>query len=213
MKTKTLIVFTLLAMLLVSTIACGGGGGEQEATPTPALTPTPELTPTPTATPALTPTPTPTLTPEGDYQAYNEDSFSISYPTEWEIMPQFLLNELMSAYGVGDAEAWGVIYTDMEKIPPCASAVLVVSQEQDIEMSLDSWSWISMLGVDATDKTQVTVSGQPAYRYKVFMEGNDFRYYVFVRGTTGWLILTMSNYYDEYESNFETIVDSFRLSD
>ncbi len=42
MGAKTLIVLTLLAMLLVSTMACGGGG-EEGATPTP----TPVVTPTP----------------------------------------------------------------------------------------------------------------------------------------------------------------------
>ena len=40
MKAKNLIVLTLLALLLVSTMACGGGGGEQ-ATPTPAAPATP----------------------------------------------------------------------------------------------------------------------------------------------------------------------------
>jgi len=55
MKTKKLIVLTLLALLLVPTMACGGAG-EQE--PTPGVTPTPGMTPTPTVT--LTPTPTPT---------------------------------------------------------------------------------------------------------------------------------------------------------
>jgi len=35
MKVKKLIVFTLLAILLLSTFACGGGGEEEEATPTP----------------------------------------------------------------------------------------------------------------------------------------------------------------------------------
>ena len=51
MKAKKLIVLGLLAILLLSTFACGDGG--EEATPTP--------TPTPTST--STPTPTPTRTP------------------------------------------------------------------------------------------------------------------------------------------------------
>lgn len=60
MKAKKLIVFSLLAILLLSSFACGGGAAP---TPTPTLTPTPTPTPTPTATPAFTPTPTPTVTP------------------------------------------------------------------------------------------------------------------------------------------------------
>jgi len=124
-----------------------------------------------------------------------------------------MLNEVASAFGLVDVEIWGCVGTDMEKIPPCVTTILVLSQEQEIEMSLDSWAWITMLGVDFTDETQVTVSGQPAYKYKGFEEGNELRYYVFIRGTTGWLIMPMSNYYDEYESIFDTMIDSFRLLD
>jgi len=61
MKAKKVIVFTLLAVLLVSTMACGGGGGEQ-ATPTS----TPQATPT--STPAApTPTPSASLAPEVEW--------------------------------------------------------------------------------------------------------------------------------------------------
>lgn len=54
MKTKAVILFPLVALLLLSTMACGGGG-EPTATPTPGLTPTALLTPTPTTTPVPTP--------------------------------------------------------------------------------------------------------------------------------------------------------------
>jgi 3-mercaptopyruvate sulfurtransferase SseA len=54
MKTKAVILFLLVALLLLSTMACGGGG-EPTATPTLGLTPTPTLTPPPTPTPAPTP--------------------------------------------------------------------------------------------------------------------------------------------------------------
>jgi len=46
MKAKQVIALSLLAILLLSTFACGGGG--EEVTPTPTPTPTPTLTPTPT---------------------------------------------------------------------------------------------------------------------------------------------------------------------
>lgn len=53
-KAKKLVVLTLLAILLLSTFACGGGG--EEATPTPTPRPTPTLSPTATLTPHPTPT-------------------------------------------------------------------------------------------------------------------------------------------------------------
>jgi competence protein ComEC len=64
MKAKKVVVFALLAMLLLSTFACGGGG-EKEATPTPTPTSMSAATRTPTPTPTLTPVPTPipTATP------------------------------------------------------------------------------------------------------------------------------------------------------
>jgi len=53
-QAKQLIVLALVAILLLSTFACGGR--EDEGAPTP--TPTPTATATPTPTPTLTPTPT-----------------------------------------------------------------------------------------------------------------------------------------------------------
>lgn len=60
MKAKKLIALTLLAILVLSTFACGEG--EDEAMPTP--------------TPSPTPTPTPTITVEGEA------------PPEWTRIPQ-----------------------------------------------------------------------------------------------------------------------------
>lgn len=59
MKAKQLIVLTLLAIILVSTMACGRGGGQ--------------ATPTPTA----------------GYLTYTDEAngFSISYPEDWTTMP------------------------------------------------------------------------------------------------------------------------------
>jgi len=51
MKVKTVILFLLLTLPLLSTVACGGGSGPT-ATPTPA----PTLTPTQEPTPGQTPT-------------------------------------------------------------------------------------------------------------------------------------------------------------
>jgi len=64
MKAMRLIVFVLLALLLVPTMACGGAG---EQRPTPGVTPTPGMMPTPTVT--LTPTPTPTK--QGEFRMDN----------------------------------------------------------------------------------------------------------------------------------------------
>lgn len=76
MKADRLIVSSLLAALLLSSLACGGGSPPVATptptpvhtptpTPTPVATPTaiPTATPTPTPPPAVTPTPTPTETP------------------------------------------------------------------------------------------------------------------------------------------------------
>ena len=92
MKAKKLIVLALLAMLVVSTVACGGGGGEPAPTPTPAFTPTP--TPTRTLTPGVTPTPT--LPPTEEYLTYTDEAngFSISYPEGWKIRPEEESNSL-----------------------------------------------------------------------------------------------------------------------
>ena len=78
MKTKKLMVLTLLAILLLSTMACGRGG--EQATPTPGIRP--RLTPTPA--------PTPPPTPTAGYLTYTDEAngFSISYPEDWNTMPQ-----------------------------------------------------------------------------------------------------------------------------
>ena len=76
MKAKKLIAFTLLAMLLVSTMACGGGGGE-EPTRTPGITSTPEVTPT----------------LEAGYLTHIDEAngFSVSYPEDWApLLPETL---------------------------------------------------------------------------------------------------------------------------
>ena len=51
MKAKLAIIFTLLTLLLLSTVACGGGSGPT-ATPIPVPTLTPTQEPTPGRTPA-----------------------------------------------------------------------------------------------------------------------------------------------------------------
>jgi len=67
LKANKLVILTLLA-LLGSAMACGGSRGEK--TPTPA----PTSTPTPTA----------------GYLTYTDEAngFSISYPEDWNTMPQ-----------------------------------------------------------------------------------------------------------------------------
>ena len=130
-------------------------------------------------------------------------------------MHQLLLDSLVSEFELEAADSWGVIDTDVEEISPCASLMLIAWQEQEIEISLDSWASVIMLGFDVTDKTEVTVSGQPAYRYEQFLELSklELRFYAFVHGTTGWLIMSMSDCYNEYESIFETMINSFHLLD
>lgn len=91
MKAKKLIVLTLLATLLVSTMACGGGG-EEQATPTSTAIATP--TPTPT------PMPSPTATPTAGYLLYTDEAngFSISYPEDWNPMPQEALETALIGF-------------------------------------------------------------------------------------------------------------------
>lgn len=67
MKASKLVILALLA-LLVSAMACGGGGGEKTNTPTSTSTPT----------------------PRAEYLTYTDEAngFSISYPEDWDTMPQ-----------------------------------------------------------------------------------------------------------------------------
>ena len=67
MKANKLVILTLLA-LLVSTGACGGSRGEKTSTSAP----------------------TSTLTPTAGYLIYTDEAngFSISYPEDWNTMPQ-----------------------------------------------------------------------------------------------------------------------------
>ena len=77
MKANKLVILTLLA-LLVSTMACGRGGGEK--TPTPALTSTP--------------------TPRAGYLTYTDEAngFSVSYPEDWDTMPQKSLETVLIGF-------------------------------------------------------------------------------------------------------------------
>jgi len=203
MRIRKLIVFTLLAILLVSAMACGGGG-QATATPPPMAT----LTPTPTA-PAPTPTPSPTPIP--GYLVYRDSAngFAISYPQTWEIGPDWAEGGPVVAFWDPMPTGFGmVVEVYREELADPMSVGTYFEQSKQWLLTIKEYTAIS--------EEELTVSGRAAMKH-VFTwmtEHSQKAMLVFlVDGATGWLIRcnSLTDAWSQYEAKFEALVGSFRL--
>jgi len=76
----------LVIAMLLTTVACGGGGSD----PTPAPSPTPAPTPAPTPTPNPTPNPTPPPTPTPFTASMRADNVPCQAPSAGPVTCQFV---------------------------------------------------------------------------------------------------------------------------
>ncbi len=204
MKSKVLILLTLLAMLLVSTMACGGGG-EPDPAPTPGITPTP--TPTATPTPIVTPTPT------AGYITYTDEAngFSISYPEDWEIKP--------------GAEAGFVIFMASSACDAYTANFLVTDVQLPTSGSVQGFSevvkeyYVEDMGFTLVSEEELTLGGTAAIKL-VFTgvargQAMSIMRVVLTEGKPGWRVSgsCATECWPQYEPLFNTMVNSFRLLD
>lgn len=208
MNVKKLIIMTLLAILLLSTFACGGGGEEEVAS-----TSTPTPTPTPTVTPTPTPTPSPTPTPVAEYLTYTDEvnGFSISYPEGWHMMPEGRLADVVVVgfEGASGCVVSGAGFTvskhqgphSVPPLEPWHDATLRAWERRSEEFSLVS-------------QEDLSISGRPAIKAVLIVDKEHLIVDLcLVTDTAGWGItcITPSACWSDAKPIFDTIVESFRL--
>ena len=197
MKTKTLIVFTLLAVLLVSTMACGEGG-KQEPTPTPTPTPAATLTPTGVETATYTNT---------------EYGFSIEYPRHWDV-EEGPMGFVVSFWGPSEVEGDYIININLVVAEsPTRLTAEDVARLADMELKRQ---WPSYA---VEQEYSTTINGEPAVvRIATVVDAypgitvKDMQVY-FAKGKTAYVVTcdATEDTYAKYQDCFETAVQSFKL--
>lgn len=211
MRLSNRVLAVALALALLAGVSCSCGGGPP-ATPTPAVTPTPTAMPTPT--PPVTSTPAGTPGPEYVEYTDEENGFTMTYPSGWYVPTQ-------EWWGPGD-----VIQFRSEQLCLYNEVLFRLATVEITEpTTLDSWfeqageALAAIEGCVVLSAGELTVDGLEArgHVYTFEMETLVFRavrIYV-VRGDTGWhaTCACLQECWDDYESTFETMVDSLHFLD
>ena len=185
MKTKALILLALLAMLLGSTMACGGDG-VQEAIPT--------------------------LSPVTEYFTYKDtvNGFSISYPEDWREEPRGALVAFLAPSACGEEEAY--FHVIKEDLPgPMTVEQYFAARERRLRETVEEYTimddeYFSVGGTEAIEIEMVWRRGGTLMK--------AMQLYLVV-GSTAWVVTgtCAKACWSQYEPIFDTIVESFRLLD
>lgn len=197
MKWGKFVPIVLFTMVLLFASACGGGGTS------------PTLTPTPTATP----TPMPTAA----YGTYTDvvNGFSISLPEDWVEVPQL---EYLCEILIG--------YCDLSLCGGLNSMSYVGHEKLQVSMSVQAYwesvklQYATYKGYTYISEEEITICGLPAIKH-VFTDigglGKTSKHVqaLFIEGKTAWFIICASaeNCWSQYETVFDTIINSFKLLD
>jgi len=213
MRGKKLILLMFIAILLLSSFACGGDGEEKaRATPTPTPAETPTLTPTTSPTPTPTPTPSPTL--EYDTYADLEHGFSISHPWGWDIRPEEVWvwePALISFCASSLCEMTTTFFVVRKKVLPWKNISLPEYYEAAKQALEDSerYTFISKEGLTLGRRVGIK------HVYTYLREARTYKVMelYMVKDLTGWTIscVTVPACWSQYEPIFDAIVGSFRL--
>ncbi len=193
------LILIILVLLVGSSCSCGGDGGTPTPSPTAGVTATP--TPGPTASP----------TPITEYLEYmdEENGFAILYPQGW---------------GVESSEDILALFLGGESDPICAPQVQVTNEELSQPVDVHAWfeemkgNYNAAGGYTPISEEDVTVDGFPAIKHVCLIavtEDVDFQavlLYV-VEDADGWTVLCLcrSDCWSQYETTFDTMIDSFQL--
>ena len=206
MKLSSLIPVILLIVILLVGSSCSCGGGGETPTPTPG--PTGTSTPTPGPTGNATVTPTPVL----EYLEYidEENGFAIQYPQDWEMVAAD-----MALIGFVGGEV------DME----CYPQFTVTVEELPEPVIVDAWfeelkgNYTAAGGYIPISEEALTVDGVAAIKHVCSIDVYEVVFqamllYV-VEDSNGWIVFCpcRSDCWSQYETTFDTIVDSYRLLD
>lgn len=193
---KSMVAIAVVLDLLLVASACGGGGQA------------PAPTPTPTAIPTSTPTPA--------YETYTDvvNGFSIEYPQGWNKYPEeYMEEEILIGYG------------DSSRCDGILSNFNVGQEKLLVSMSVqDFWEEVkqqlaTLEGYAPISEEEITIYGLPAIKHVyIFMyQGEPLKnaQAFLVEGKTAWGIICTSapNCWSQYESTFDTIINSFKLLD
>jgi len=189
MKANTLVVFTLLAMLMVSTPACGGGAKEHGVT----------------------------VPPITGYMRYTDEAngFSISYPENWNAVQRLETPEKSEVAFVDPrfcCSAPAGITVVKEELPRGMS----VTEYFELGLSLvtSTYQWYTSISQE-----QTTLDDGTAIKHVYTGGFDRFAakhtgFYV-VKGSKGWVMTSMVSpaLEEQYELVFDAMVNSFRLLD
>ena len=192
MRITRIAIVLLLGILLVSGIACEGGG-ESEPTPTP----------------------TPAPTPVSGFLTYTDEAngFSISYPEDWELVPEEMWEDvlLMLWAPVACEEFITDFSITTEGLPYPLS---VQSYSEGAERHLRS-----LEGYTSISEEELTVDGKAAIKhvFTFIMEGETFKVMqvYLVENKTAWVLSfgTVPACWSQYEVIFDNMAGSFQLLD
>jgi len=189
MKAKKPVVLTLLAIMLLSTLACGGGAQGFHVT----------------------------LPPVTGYLTYTDEAndFSISYPENWNAVQRLETSEKTVVAFVDPrfcCAAPAGVNLVKEELPYAMSVREYF--ERGIALLMSTYQWYSSISQE-----EVTLGGRAAIKHVYAggferLAVKQMEVYL-VEGSRGWVMTCTSTLglEDQYEPTFHTMVNSFRLLD
>jgi len=193
----------ILALLLLSLTACGGGTGDEEAAE-------PGTTPQPTSPAVATPMSTPIIT--DNLLEFPDKGYSVRFPEGWTPLPDFLPGPGFSVDAFfGPEEIEGVkpnISVTCEEIPEG------MSEKEYVDNKVDVVRQITQVEPEVSSRQ---VGGREAVMYRITREDTEppveKTEVIFATEACGWgIALTVplsdrTSYYDIYDK----FLESFRL--
>jgi len=188
MKTKKLIVLTLLALLLVPTMACGSGGEEANVT----------------------------LPATMGYLTYTTDEvngFSISHPENWDVVQQLDTPEKTIVAFV-DPRFCCAVPSGVSIVKEAQPEIMSVREYFEAGKAMLANTGLRYTSIS---EEQATLSGRIAIKHVYTLaelSAKQMDIYL-VESSTGWVITCSSirELWYQYESIFDTMMGSFRLLD
>jgi len=188
MKANTLVVFTLLAMLMVSTLACGGGAKEHGVT----------------------------VPPITGYTTYTDEAngFSISYPENWNAVQRLETPERSEVAFVDPRFCCSTpvgVSVVKEELPHGMSVVEYF--ESGLSLLTSTYQWYTNISQEQATLDEGTAI-KHVYTGGFYRFDANIEFYL-VEGSKGWVMTSRVSppLEEQYELVFDTMVNSFRLLD
>jgi hypothetical protein len=191
-KLSVIMVPLLLLTITLGTIGCGGGGE-----------------------PATTSTPKPAASPVADYVNYEDElnGFSISHPEDWEIAPEQLFPDAIVAFWAPEACSEFVTNFNLinEDLPSPISVETYFEAGKRYLRNLEGYTPISekALTINSVSAIKQVCTWEPEGETIQLMQ------VCLVDDTTAWILsfTTIPACWDQYETTFDTMAETFQVLD